>query len=677
MMTPSHFYIIAVLLVLPVAFSSASDLDRFIDKQTVEFLDSYDKRLRYTPSTVVIFDREYIRKSGALTVAELLERVVGIHMTRKSYGASSNQYIRGIDSNLLVLQNGVENAKIIPELLSMPVVDLERVEVVKGSHYPLYGASAVVGTVNLVTGKTRKDHSNVGIRSGSLDTKQLWVKRSNQNERLGYSAYFSHTETLTTKGEIQADVQTIRDESFGTDLSLAPRDGFFSAEVTDARLTIEIGDNWTFHQLVNHRNFGTGVGLSQSLEPDGSEVVTYYTADLRYERRIGSGDFEARLTYNYVDMAYKDLTILPLGSLGPLLPDGAIQKRYSKTGNDLFVEGLYRIVIGRNTLDVGVGGSNGVLNNESDKRNFLLVPGQRAPSQLDEFAELSTTDPLFGGDYSFETAHVMLRDEYKASNNLFLNAGGRVDYSSEIGTFLIPRIGIHWIAGQYTNIGLLYGESVQTPSEVTQTSQGVFFAQGDNDLKPEKIKLLEASVDHVFNERISFMANLYAFKLEDTIAIIADPSAPNGNSFANLSENENGTGVEIVFNWNIKSNTKLSTGISAVKVRSADQSIATSPRLEPYLELNHSSTTGFNTNISVVGVANRNRRAGDERPPIDDYFILNSTVTKTGFITPGLDLSISVQNLLDADAREDISVNIPFDLPVYPRRILAGLAFRF
>jgi len=660
-----------------VKYNVAFAIDDILDEQTVEFSENYDKRLRYTPSTVLIYDRDYIEKSGVLTVAELMERVIGIHMTRKPYGASSNQYIRGIDSNLLVLHNGVENAKLIPELLALPVIDLERVEVVKGSHYPLYGASAVAGTINLVTTRVRDNQTRVGVRAGTLDTNQAWALRSDRIDQLGYSAYISHTQTKTTDGIIDADLQSFVDLQAGSNLSLAPRDGFFDSTVTDARLTLEFGSRWVLHQFVNHREFGTGVGMAQTLDPTGEEAVTYYSADLRFEDQVGKGVFEARLTYNFVDMAYNDLTGFPPGAFGGALPDGLIQKRYSKIGHDIFAEGLYRIAFGRNTLDIGAGGSYAELNNESDIRNYAPVPGTLVPMQLDGFVELSDTNPLFGGDTSVDKAHFMLRNEFKVTNNIFFNAGGRIDYSSDIGTHLIPRIGLSWVAGQNTNVGILYGESVQAPSEVVRTSQGAFFAEGDDELKPERIQLLELSMDHRFNNNVSVIANLYTFRLNNTIAIVDNPEVANANSFVNLNDDEKGNGAELLVSWEVNKNAKVSAGFSAVEVNSADESIATSPRFEPYLEFNYLSPSRYNTNIAVIGVADRTRREGDQREKIDDYAVLNLSFRKSDVFTQGMDLNVSVQNLFDEDAREDIGDVIPSDLPVYPRRIVAGVTYRF
>lgn len=273
----------------------ASGLEDFIDEDSLRISQGYDKRLRYTLSTALIYDREYIENSGVLTVAELLERVVGIHVSRKAYGFSANGYIRGVDSKLLILHNGVENLKLLPELLSMPVIDLERVEVVKGSHYPLYGASAVVGTVNLVTTRIKEDQTQIGIKLGTLYTTQFWLSKSNQlTSDIGYSGYVSHTQSKTSEGIIQRDVQSFIDELIGTSASFAPDEGSFGTDVSDGRFTLNFGNHWMINTFFTRREFGTGVGLGQSLDPEGQEIANYASTDFRYERGLAGGDLDIR-----------------------------------------------------------------------------------------------------------------------------------------------------------------------------------------------------------------------------------------------------------------------------------------------------------------------------------------------------------------------------------------------
>ena len=78
--------------------------------------------------------------------------------------------------------------------------------------------------------------------------------------------------------------------------------------------------------------------------------------------------------------------------------------------------------------------------------------------------------------------------------------------------------------------------------------------------------------------------------------------------------------------------------------------------------------------ISGFGVFNRERTDDDERAPADDYVIVNASVFNRTMFNNAT-LSLSVQNVFDADATEDISEEITFDLPILPRRALLGIKF--
>lgn len=276
----------------------------------------------------------------------------------------------------------------------MPLNDVTRVEVVKGSHYPLYGASAVSGTVNIVTNGPVKDELAGGVRGGSLDTAQAWVRRSDVVDRIGYSAYLSATRTRTTEGTIVADRQTAIDELLGTDASFAPRDGHFDADYLDARLTLELGDWWTVRQFVASRTLGTGVGLAQALDPSGQERVLRYTSELRFDSPLGPGSFEARVIYNRAQAEYVDTRLLPPGTLGGAFPEGVIQA-YGQTGQQLFGEALYRVVLGAHTLDLGFGGSRGEVDNDFDRRNHVLASGSDLPPRLARRSTSATANRSF------------------------------------------------------------------------------------------------------------------------------------------------------------------------------------------------------------------------------------------------------------------------------------------
>ena len=128
------------------ASAISRELDHIVGADILEFAEGYDKRLCYAPRTVVIMERDRIERSGALNVAELLERVVGIHVTRSSANADTHTFVHGISGNWLILHNGVEIERKLPDLNSLPVGDIERLEVLKGSRFSIYGPSAIFGT---------------------------------------------------------------------------------------------------------------------------------------------------------------------------------------------------------------------------------------------------------------------------------------------------------------------------------------------------------------------------------------------------------------------------------------------------------------------------------------------------------------------------------------------------
>ena len=395
------------LLSLPlnVSESFASDLDAYLDDETLDFAQGYDKRLRYAPETVVVFDEEYIERTGALTLTDLLEHVVGVHVTRKVFGSSSHQFVRGINGQWLLLHNGVQIERILPEMLSIPISDIERLEVLKGSHFAMYGPSAIVGTVNIITYGPAENRTSVGIRAGELGTRETFVRKSDSSGRVAYSAYLSNWATDGTDAIIDRDRQSGLDESLNTSASLAPGEGNFERLSTDARLTLELGDNWSLHQYLVDRSAGVGVGLVQALDPSGEENLFRYTADLRYNKPVSRGRFEAQLIYNRVEASYDDVFLLPPGTLGGLFPNG-VRQSYGQTGTEITTNIFYRIGFDKHLVEFGIGGKHGEVTNDYDERNYTIQNGSQIPVPIGDITDTVDTAPLFADNYSNTDSYI-------------------------------------------------------------------------------------------------------------------------------------------------------------------------------------------------------------------------------------------------------------------------------
>jgi outer membrane cobalamin receptor len=133
------------------------------------------------PNAVIIMDKTDMQTSGAKTIGELLANEPGMDwQTYGNYGGAPQEiHIRGMRGNATqVLVNGVSvNSPSFgsADVSKIPIDNIERIEVVKGSGSLLYGSGAMGGTVNIVTKEPTRDKMDlkVGAGYGSQNTYRL------------------------------------------------------------------------------------------------------------------------------------------------------------------------------------------------------------------------------------------------------------------------------------------------------------------------------------------------------------------------------------------------------------------------------------------------------------------------------------------------------------------------
>lgn len=111
------------------------------------------------PNAVTILTEEDIRLSGARNIPDLLRRVPGVDVMQMSY-SDYNVAVRGFNrrvaNKILVL---VDNRTVYADFLGvttwnyLPIelIDIERIEVVRGPGSAVYGAYAYTGIINIIT----------------------------------------------------------------------------------------------------------------------------------------------------------------------------------------------------------------------------------------------------------------------------------------------------------------------------------------------------------------------------------------------------------------------------------------------------------------------------------------------------------------------------------------------
>lgn len=117
-----------------------------------------EQSLQEVPSSLQAFSGEELERAGLSDIGELTQRIPGASVVSKSGAGFETIQIRGISSGTVgdstvgyyidELAFGVPNLQLVPP---SRLIDLERVEVLRGPQGTLYGQGSMGGTIKLIT----------------------------------------------------------------------------------------------------------------------------------------------------------------------------------------------------------------------------------------------------------------------------------------------------------------------------------------------------------------------------------------------------------------------------------------------------------------------------------------------------------------------------------------------
>ncbi len=114
-----------------------------------------EESLLEAPVSVSVMDASAIRTRNLVTIDEALRYIPGVNMTEFQVNIrGSSGYSRGVGGRVLLLIDGIPLLTADTGELNfetMPVLQVDRIEVVKGASSALYGSSALGGVINIIT----------------------------------------------------------------------------------------------------------------------------------------------------------------------------------------------------------------------------------------------------------------------------------------------------------------------------------------------------------------------------------------------------------------------------------------------------------------------------------------------------------------------------------------------
>ncbi|WP_052880523.1 TonB-dependent receptor family protein [Vibrio coralliirubri] len=128
------------------------------------------------PANVTVITSDEIAASGAKSLDTLLRARAGIQVSDTNSGPSFS--LRGFTggqaaNNTLILVDGRRLNKqdlSAPQVSSILISQIERVEILSGSAGVLYGDQAVGGVINIITKGASEDGGNLSVSAGSFDS---------------------------------------------------------------------------------------------------------------------------------------------------------------------------------------------------------------------------------------------------------------------------------------------------------------------------------------------------------------------------------------------------------------------------------------------------------------------------------------------------------------------------
>lgn len=159
--------------------------------------------VEHIPANVTVITAEQIRRSKALTVQQLLIPLEGVAFSdQQGFGLASNATLnlRGIvnssRTNALVLVDGIRQNRMTGDEVqwqSIPVEQIERIEVIRGGGGTVYGEGALAGVINIITKQDglKPVQAETGAELGSFGWKKTFAGAYGRVEPVRYGIHMS------------------------------------------------------------------------------------------------------------------------------------------------------------------------------------------------------------------------------------------------------------------------------------------------------------------------------------------------------------------------------------------------------------------------------------------------------------------------------------------------------
>lgn len=174
-------FFVAISLLPEVAFAQ-QDSVRQLDELVITATRS-EQPIIQVPRSVTVIDRREFERMPYNSVGELLANHPGMFVMGATQTPGTNQslFMRGANSNqVVVLVDGTRitdpsSPSSAIDLTELSLIDVERIEVIRGAHSTMFGGAAIGGAINIITRRADQKgiHGQADLQAGTFGKKSF------------------------------------------------------------------------------------------------------------------------------------------------------------------------------------------------------------------------------------------------------------------------------------------------------------------------------------------------------------------------------------------------------------------------------------------------------------------------------------------------------------------------
>lgn len=608
-------------------------MDQRID--TVYGASKHDQRVTQAPSSISIVTAEEIKRFGYRTLPDVLRSVRGLYVSddRNYTYLGMRGFHRPNDYNtrVLVLIDGhrindnVYDSGTIGREGMIDVDLIERVEVIRGSSSSMYGSSAFLGVINVITKRGASiDGIEVAAGAGTFGT---------YDSRLTYGAKAASGIEWLVSGSLY--------ESAGAD-TLYFRE--FDQRISD--------DPRASHDGIAHQLDGEEASSLFGKLQYGAFTLSAFAADRTKD--VPTASFETvfhgrewtKDQRQYVDLKYDrtfsdGIKLQARGFYDRATYRGDYPYDYAEPGDPP------DIVVSKDDTEGEWIGSEWQLTMPVLARHRLILGGEyRESLHADQYVyeEVQPREYYLYDERSSRTYGVFAQGDAVLTEKLTLSAGLRFDgYSAGDLDVVNPRVALIYSPSPRSAFKALYGEAFRAPNPYEHYYTNTEALHVKPALEPETISTYELVYEQYLGLNYRANVSVYSYRVDDLISQTA--TEDEVLYFDNL-ESVRARGVELEVEGKFESGAlaRASYAVQRAEDGTTNTEISSSPR---HLgKLNLSAPLYHDRLFAGLELQYHGHVRTLDGSEVDDFIVANVTLLGRR-IFKGLELSAGIYNVFD------------------------------